>query len=149
MAQATNSISWKNAQIEFSPDGVAWTDVSGYSSVLACNAGERSVSDFFTNEGDTPIVSSGKRASLEIAVTILYTETAAEARDLISDAYENDTDLHVRWSPKGGNVGDKQYTSQPGVQKTNPYPGGDPSSSDTVVLETAIQTAYVTEATIV
>lgn len=148
MAQTTGGISFKANKIEQSTDGSNWTDISGFSNTVEVDGGERAVEEFFTFDGDTPIISSGKRSMLEVKVKIVYTEGASDPQEVYRAAYEAGTAMYYRWSPKGGSGGQFRYTTSAGVPITPPYPGGDAGSAETVAIEQSINCASITKAAI-
>lgn len=148
MAQTQNAISFVDAVVEISIDNATWTDISGFTNSLKIDGGERAVSEFFTLDGDTPILTKGKRSSLEINVSALYTETAGEAFDIVDGQYQANGPLYVRWAPKGSTTGNLRYTSSKGIPTKPVYPGGEASSSDAVPMEFTVKVASIAKAAI-
>ena len=148
MPQATDSISFKDAHIEISDDDVTYTDISGYSNKVEIGGGERMSGEFFTADGDTPILTVGKRGSFDIGANVLYSEGAQAPYLTIKDAYENATQIYLRWAPAGNTVGNKRYTAGPGYILSPVYPAGDASSPDPIACEFTIKTLTVTTDTI-
>lgn len=150
MAQTTGSLSWANSKIEISKDaGTTWVDISGFTNSIAVDGGERATSEFFTATGDIPIVTAGKRGLLEITAKCVYTEDATNAPFIIvHEASEAQTALMIRWSPKGGAVGNFRFTSSAG-QVTKPvYPQGAADSADAIPVEFTIKCGSITKTTI-
>lgn len=119
----TTGITFRNAKIEVRINGGAWTDISGQTNKVAPSGGDREIGTFYDAVTDRPTLGVGKVGEQEIAVTVKYTETAADAYGLLEAAYENADEVEVRWSPKGGSPGDWQFTSDAGFVKTAPYAG--------------------------
>lgn len=132
-------ITFRNAKIEISVDGGSnYTNISGQSNSLTVGGGDREIGSFFDAQNDTPTLGAGKRQPLELGLRVKYTETDAEAQGVLASAYENATETIVRYSPKGGNTGDRVYTSDAGFVQTNPYPGQEVESGDPMRLEFTI-----------
>ena len=149
MAQTQNAISWKNCEIEISTDAATWKDISGFSNSIKVDGGERAIGEFFTVDGDTPILTAGKRSSLTITISAVYTEDAADAPYIMAQtAYEAESALYVQWSPNGGGVGDQQFTSSRGHVTQPVYPAGAADSGDPIVIEIVVAVASISKATI-
>lgn len=150
MAQTTASLSWANCKIELSSDsGSTWKDISGFTNSISVDGGERATSEYFTATGDIPIVTAGKRGLLEITTKCVYTEDAADAPFImVHTANEAQTPLQIRWSPKGGSIGNFRFTSSAG-QCTKPvYPQGAADSSDAIPVEFTIKCSSIAKSTI-
>ena len=150
MAQTQDAISSKNWLVQISDDaGSTWIDISGQATVTEPGSGARMTGTAYTFDGDTAILKSGKREPIELTLTIVYVETTDEAYDKIENAYENDSDLLVRWSPKGGATGDKGYkTDAPSIVTAVPYPAGEAETPDPILVEATLMTPSVTVSTI-
>lgn len=148
MAQTTDAISFKDCKIELSSNGSSWTDASGFSNKVEIGGGERQHAEFFTADGDTPILTVGKRSSFEVSANVVYTEGGAEPFEMVRAAYEGATTLYLRWSPKGGGVGTFQFTAGPGFVLTPIYPGGDASTPDVLAVEFTLRTLTISKATV-
>ena len=143
MSQTQNALSWANCRIELSPDTMTWTDVSGFSNSVKVDGGERAVSEFFTVDGDTPILTQGKRSALEVAIKAVYTEEGSDPFALALTAYEAGSPLYARWSPKGGTTGNFLYTTSKGVCTKPVYPQGAADSADALPAEVTIKVASI------
>jgi hypothetical protein len=152
MAQTTSGLSWVAAKVEMSTNGTTWTDMSGWETAVAVSGGERMTGETYTTDGDTPIITAGKRGPVDLTVRYVYTEVATDPFKVALDAYETAGGgaFYVRYSPKGGAVGDYQYTVdtlnnvlvQPG------YPMGEAGSADAILGEIVLKTAKLTRATV-
>ncbi len=147
MAQTTTYISW-NAKLEFSSNGSAWTDVSGSTTDVNDSGGDIASNKIFTNNTATPIVGYGRKDEHKITANIVYTKTAGEAWALLKAAYDGDTDAYFRWSPAGGAVGDKRYTSSKGRITKLPNPSGKQEDSTPVQITVELTCASVAEDTV-
>ena len=145
MAQTTDAISFKNVKVEVSTDGTTWTDISGFANSVEIGGGDRQTGEVYTFDGDTAIITTGKREPLEITVKAVYTEGANDPFEVVRAAYEGGTSLYVRWSPKGGTTGDFQFESDAGYVTNAIYPQGEAGSGDPVVVEFTVKTPKVTK----
>jgi hypothetical protein len=134
--------------VELSINGSSWTDVSGLANSVKVDGGERAVSEFFTLNGDTPVLTKGKRSSLEVTLMGLYTEVASELYDLATAAYEAGSALYIRWSPKGGASTNFRYTSSVGIVTKPVYPAGAADSADAVATEITLKVASITKSAV-
>ena len=150
MAQTTNAMSWANCKIELSDDdGGSWIDISGFSNSLSVDGGERQVGEFFTCDGDTPIVTYGKRNMLTITIQVVYTEGAAdEPYIMAATADEGNNPLLVKWSPKGGSAGNFEFESSDAYVTSPVYPQGAADSPDAIALEISLSCGGITRATV-
>lgn len=139
-------LSWKNCLVEGGTDGVAWTDLSGWSNAMEISGGERQTAETYTSGCDTAIITAGKRGPLTVTLNALYTETADEPYALAKTAYEGATPFYLRWSPLGGNTGELQFTTAAGIVTDPPYPVGDASNADPLMVSVVLQTPEVVEA---
>lgn len=146
MAQTTGSISWANCLIEISINDSAWTDISGMTNAVKVDGGERAMAEFFTATGDIPILTKGKRSSLEVTGSAVYTELA-EIAEIIRVAYEAGNILYFRWSPKGGAGGTFSYKCN-GVPTKPVYPQGAADSADAIPCEFTIKTKEIVKSTL-
>ena len=151
MAQTTLATTFKDAKIEISIDNSSFTDISGVANKVEVSGGEREVSDTFTAGTDTPIVLSGRRASLDITSNILWTADtgATDPEQIVRAAYEAATSFYIRWSPKGGDSGEAVYASRgEGVVTTPMYGFGDAASADPMLMEFTCKVPYIDASTV-
>lgn len=148
MAQATGAISFKDCKIEISSDNSEWVDISGFSSSVLLDGGERITATKPTFDGDTLILRSGKRATLTLTAAVIYTEGASDATEVLRAAYEAGSNYYMRYSPKGGDSAEFLYTSDVGVIKQPLYPGGDSEGADIVMVALVLETPKVTKSAV-
>ena len=148
MAQTTGAISFRNVKVEISTNGTTWTDISGFANELSLGGGDRQLAETFTADGDTPILTAGKRGALDVGVKALYTEGTSDPFEVVRAAYENGTSLYVRWSPKGGASGNFQYVTDAGYVSGAPYPVGNAGSADAVPLAFTVKVPKVTKSVV-
>lgn len=148
MAQTADALSARNAQIEVSADNVTWVDISGSASAVTPSDQTRQSGVAYTFDGDTGILTGGKREPLEIQVRIVYTGTASEAFATVRAIHEDDGEIYLRWSPQGGAPGDKLYTTAKGVLTAFIYPPVDTEEAGPIMAGFTVTTPSVTESTI-
>lgn len=142
MAQTTDAISMANAKVEVSTDGSTYTDISGFAAQVEVSGGDRQAGDSYTYDGDTAIITIGKREPIDITVNVVYTEGSSDPFEAVRAQYEAGSDLYVRWSPKGGSTGDKQYTAN-GPVTSFAYPAGEAGSGDAVLCQFTVHVASI------
>ncbi len=151
MAQTTDGLSWVAAKVEMSTNGTNWTDISGYETAVAVSGGERATGETYTNDGDSPIITAGKRGPVDLTVRYVYTEGASDPFKTALDAYETagGGDFYARFSPKGGATGDFQFTVDTNncVIVTPGYPMGEAGAADAVLGEILLRTAKLAQST--
>lgn len=135
MTQATGAVSFRNCAIELSTDNTNWSNISGWSNSISIDGGDRQVGEFFTLDGDTPILTPGKRNSFDLTTKVVYTEGASDPYTTFLSAYEGGTPLYLRWAPKGLTAGNFQFTTGPCIVTTPAYPTGEAGSPDAVAFE--------------
>ena len=152
MAQTTDAISFVASYLAISTDGASWTNASGYSHQIEISGGDRQTGVAYTADGDTAIITGGKREPLDITINGVDTENANELYDEANDAYETAGgagNFYVRWAPAGNTAGNLQYTTSVGIVTAPVYPVGDAGNGDPIMVSVTIKCASVTEATIV
>lgn len=112
-AQTTGAISWEIAELEMSTDGPStWINISGSTNQVDNTGGDVATAVAYTHTSFVPLVGYGPAALRQIHVTGLYTESATESFKYLRDAYQNRTDIWLRFSPKGIYSGTKKYTTR-------------------------------------
>ncbi len=124
MAQTTGALTAVDAKLEFSPTGAApWTDMSGETNKVTPGGGDRAVTETHTLGTESPIISVGARARVTLTITVLYTEAEAEAwQTFYNTYYRVKTPVYFRYSPKGGQSGEYQFSGGPGYITSMPLP---------------------------
>lgn len=148
MAQTTGAISFKDVKLEISTNGTVWTDISGFANEVGLGGGDRALAETFTFDTDTPIITPGKRASIDVTVKAVYTEGGSDPYVMVESAYQNGTKLYLRWSPKGGSAGQYSFAADPGYVAGPPYPRGSADSADAVPLEFTVKSPKITRSTL-
>ena len=146
MAQTQNAMTARDQKVELSTDGgTTWTDISGFASNVEVGGGDRQSGETYTYDGDTPIIGIGKREPIEMTLSIVYTEPDGEPwADLVA-AYENGSQVMLRWSPAGGNTGDRRFVTSPAYVTSAVYPSGESSSGDPITIEATLRCAAITQ----
>ena len=148
-SQITDAISWADAKIEVNVTQTpAWLNISGETNSIEQDGGDRMIEVKHTAAGDTPILTAGKREELTFTVHSLYNEAANDASETVRAAYAAKTPIQLRWSPKGGTTGQKQYTTAFGFVESYLFPVGDAGSADAVLTDWSIKVSSVTVATL-
>lgn len=150
MAQTTDQLSFVDAEIEYSENGSSWTDISGFANELAVDGGDRMSGEVYTAEGDTPLIAPGKRQPLEITVTVTYTEGTGDPFEDAREAYETDGggDAYIRWSPKGGDSTEFQFTSAKGIITAFGYPQGPVEPGDPLTVQFTVKVPSISKAVV-
>lgn len=150
MTQTTGQISFVNAKIEISTNGSSWTDISGHTSSIDVPAQARASGEAYTFDGDTALITGGKREPVEITVRIIYTEADTDAFEVVEAEFETDDGdpLYLRWTPKGSGANTSQYATGACEIVSFQYPGGDASSADPIMTEFVLKAASITRSTL-
>lgn len=152
MAQTTTAISAKDLSVSYTTDGTTFVDMSGYAGSVSIEGGERMMGEFYTFDGQTAIITTGKIKPLTITVMTVYDETSTGPYPVLLPYWVAGSSVGLRWSPKGlisGTTGEWVYTSQYAYSKivNLGYPGGEASSPDAITMEMTIQCATITTST--
>lgn len=125
MAQTTDSVWGGAAYVGISTDGSTWTEISSHATTVSPEGGDRRVGETYVFDDEDPIVKVGKKNPRQTRVDFVYTENSADAFEVVRAQFEaaGGGTMYIRWSPKGGGVGDAGYTSDAGfVQDLNYAP---------------------------
>jgi hypothetical protein len=147
MAQTTAGMSGKDLKIEFSTNGSTWTDISGFANKVEPDDAERVTGETNTFDGDTAIVRGGKRKGQKVKVSIVYTEGVSDAWNTIKAQFDSGGDAYIRYAPRGGQTGEKQFTSDAGIISKMTYPKADAGSGDVLMAGFELHTPKLTEST--
>lgn len=148
MAQTTSALSAKSAKVEISTNGSSWTDISGVASAVEPGTATRQSGEAYTFDGDTAIITGGKREPVELEVKIVYTEGASDGFEVVRAAFEAGTALYVRYSPKGGTTGNFMFTSDSGLVVDFNYPTIDAEEAAPILTDFTVKTAKVTKSVV-
>jgi len=147
MTQTTGGFSAVNAKIEFSINGSAFDDISGWNNNLKPGAGTRQSGLRFTHEGDTAIITSGKRGSIDIDCQVIYTEGTGDIFEKLRTQFEiaGGGPVYLRWTPKGAGASKFVFTTSLGVLKKLDYPSTDSEDAKPVAISFTIEAASITK----
>jgi len=135
--------------VALSTTGTTFVDISGHANSVTPAGGERNVGEVFTGDGDTPVVTLGKRGKMELTLRALYTEAITGPYALMKTAYEAGSALYVRWAPKGNTTGNNMFTTAAAYVTSPPYQGvEDVGDGEALMVEANFSTASVTQATV-
>lgn len=148
MTQATDYMSFADADVEYSLDGTTWVSCSGDTLGFAWGGGELQKADTHTGDSDKPLVTFGKFGSLEVTVRGLFAGTAGtDALSVAETAYRAKSAFYLRCFPEGKTVGNRSYTSTEGRVTKPTYPGGAFNSPDAIAADITISCADVVPGT--
>ena len=145
MAQTTGGISFVDAQVEYSTDGVAFADISGFANTVEVDGGERSSGEVYTADGDIPILTFGKRGPIGIAYNCVFTEGATDPFERFRGYHQTADGSQVvfRFSPQGGAGTGKISFTGTGKITDAPWLGGDAGSPDPLTFAVGVRTADI------
>ena len=126
--------SMRAANVEYSTDGSAFTDFSGYAQSVEASGEERDSGEIYTFSGDTPILGYGKLGACEVTINVVYTEDASHVYQFLRNCLEDCTEMYFRWSPLGGDAGEWQWTTGVGIITACPPPSGEANGADPVAV---------------
>jgi hypothetical protein len=150
MTQTTNEMSGAAAQVEISTNGSVWTDISGHEQSVQLPPQTRASGVRYTHDGDTAVITFGKREPVEITVNILYTEEATDGFEVLRAQHETAGGgaVYLRWSPAGGSGGDFQYATGATKLSQFQYPPVDAEDAQPIAVSFAVMAASITKSTI-
>jgi hypothetical protein len=139
-----------DAVIELSVDGTSFTNVSGSSNKVEVSPQTADSGSVATHEGQYKAVRGGKYNPVEITVTGVYTEIAAELYAILHGQKNvPGRPLWVRWTPFGSN-GEHRYVTADGLGAKAagriiefPYPGTDAGDATPTMVVFKVQATQV------
>lgn len=150
MAQITDPISGVALYVAYSTNGSSYTEISGVANAIDVPPQTRMNGTAYTFEGDTGLITFGKREPLPITVRLVYSEANAayEALATLHETTGGGT-VYIRWAPKGNTGGNDQFTTPATKISSFPYPSADSSSGDPIMIEFVVgPVASITRSTI-
>lgn len=156
MSQTTGAIASSNFKVEVSDNGTSWVDISGVASTVSVDGGDVKVGNQHTAEGAEALVVSGNKVDPRtVTVKSVYTEVDGEAFDTVWERYSGaDKTIYLRWSPKGGAIGDVRFTCAVGGDAAAvpivscTLPELDVSSEDVALFEFSVMTPGILKETV-
>ena len=102
MAQTTGGMSMVDGDIEVAAQGTGvWVNLSGSANSIDTPTQTRMSGENYTLDGDTAVITTGKREPMDIKVNALYTEVSIEAFETIRPWFQSGARIDLRWAPKG------------------------------------------------
>jgi len=150
MTQTTEKVSMAASKVSVSINDSDWDDISGQAQSVEVPAQVRKSGEAYTFDGDTALVTGGKREPVEVTVKIIYNEESDEAFEIARAEFEADDGdaFYVKWSPLGGSGGNYEYSTGAGELVSFEYPAADASSGDPVLVSFTVKSAKITQASI-
>mgnify|MGYP000957837299 CR=1 FL=1 len=148
MAQMTGAISAKDSVIEYSTNGSSWTAISGYGNKLEDTSQARKTGYTYTFDGDTAIITVGKREPLKLKLSFVYSEGSSEPFQVLRALFEAGTALYLRWTAKAAVSGNRRFTTDLGYISEWPYPDINAESADAIMTQFTFETPKATDAAI-
>lgn len=147
MAQATGVPNFVEAKVEYSTDGSAWTDISGYCAGVSTEGGDRQTGEGYTFDGDEPIVGVGKKTPTIVEIRVMYTETDEDPFDKAFEAFDASppTQFQIRWWPTEGDAAGEfgYYTAADSRVINRPLPQGTPEDAGPIEITVRVRTSNV------
>lgn len=143
--QTEDALSFIEALVYVSPDGVVWTDVSGHGARVTPGGGERSSGEQHTFGTDPdPIIKPGKRSARTVSVEFAYTETASDPFDVLKGIDDSQKGImYLQYQVKPAGV---WYYTPASVLTSLLYPGGEAGTGDIIMSEFVVKCANLIEA---
>jgi len=144
MAQTTAAVNGAAATVWIYSSG-AYVDISGSSQSVDAVTSTVTTGEAYTFDGNYAITTVGKYEPIEATVNIVYTETAAEAWQLVRALFEGRTATQLKWLPLGSASGADQYeTKTVGYITSIDYPPVDASSAGPVMVSFTVRAPGIT-----
>lgn len=148
MAQTTDAISSVDADVVINVNGGGDTPIEGFSTAVETSGGDRVTGDLYTHEGDTAIITAGKREPIEVTVKYVYTEGASDPFEDVRAAYEAGQTMVVNWFPKGNASTNFKFASDASYISSFKYPDVDAGSGDPILGEFMIRTPKISKSVV-
>ena len=108
----TGAITSADYKIEYSSTGSSgWVDWSSFIQEITPSGGDVDVVEYRAFGDEIPDILSGKTGTEKATLKVIYTEASAEPGDILYTAQTTKAAVYLRVSPKGGQVGEQQFTS--------------------------------------
>lgn len=147
MTQTTAALSLTDGDIEVSAQGSGvWVNISGTANSIDAPEQTRMVADDYTLDGDTAVITTGKREPMDIVVNALYTETTGETWETIRPWFQSGARIDLRWSPAGiGTSGTPVFTALNVPITKLVYPGLNASEANPARLSFTVRAPFVAQ----
>lgn len=145
MAQTTVGMNGISAAVRVSSDNATWTVISGSANQIAAAEQTRQSGEAYTFDGDTAIVTAGKREPVEVTMRALYTESATESFEKVRAFFEavGGTPIYLRWAPSGVATG-REYACDAAIVTKFSYPPVDAGEAAPIAVEFGFRCKQVT-----
>jgi len=134
-----------DAYVEISTNGTSWTNISGATNALEPDPVKRKFGEAYVFGAADPGVTVGKNESVEIKMSVLFTQGASDAFATVKAAFDNKTDVYFRWTPFGNVAGNARFTTGAGKVLEFMYPKINAESADAIMCELKIRAAGITQ----
>lgn len=147
MAQTVDYLSLTDGDIEVAAaSSGTWVNISGSANSIDAPEQPRMVADDYTLDGDTAVITTGKREPMDIVVNALYTEHATETWETIRPWFQTGARVDLRWSPKGiGAVTRNVFTALNVPITSLVYPGLNASEANPARLTFTVRAPFVAQ----
>lgn len=147
MAQTTGAMSLTDGDIEVAAQGTAvWVNISGSANSIDAPEQVRMAEPDYTLDGDTAVITTGKREPMEIVVNALYTEGATESWETIRPWFQTGSRVDLRWSPAGIGAATRNVFTALNVPITKlVYPGLNASEANPARLSFTVLAPFVAQ----
>lgn len=147
MAQTTGAMSLTDGDIEVAAaSSGTWVNISGSANSVDAPEQTRMTGDDYTLDGDTAVITSGKREPLDIVVNALYTEGSTESWETIRPWFQSGARIDLRWSPQGIGAATRNVFTALNVPITRlVYPGLNASEANPARLSFTVRAPFVAQ----
>jgi len=136
MAQTTAQVAQACSKLEVSFNGTDYTDISGVSQSITGLSQTRATGEAYTFDGDTALITAGKRQPMSAKVAVVYTETDAEGYEIVREQFETagcNVPIWIRYTPRGTGAGHEQLTLGKCQLESFDYPSSDASQGGPII----------------
>ena len=147
MAQTTGGMSITDGDIEVAAQGTGvWVNISGSANSVDAPEQARTVAEDYTLDGDTAIITTGKREPMDIVVTALYTESSTETWETMRPWFQTGSRVDLRWSPQGIGAATRNVFTALNVPITKlTYPGLTASEANPARCSFTVRAPFVAQ----
>jgi len=110
--------------VEVSSNNSDWTDISNVIDKVEPSESTIKTGEVYTQDGDNPILTSGKNEPLELALAGVYSDLATEGYTVVKALISCGAAIYVRYGPND-TTGDPEFTTGSGVFSGFQEPGLD------------------------
>lgn len=142
---SSQGISFGDCKVEVNLASAGWADISSWGAEVSTGGGEIPYSELKLFAGPAEVF-VGSKGTVDVNVSILYTEGSTTPYRNLRDAYEanNDISCEVRFTPQGDGSGGRRYTTVGGKLLNVPLPNGNSDADEPNVVTFVVQAGSVT-----